>query len=459
MYGIIVLLIYATIMLGATLFFAKRKNNDSFHVADRNIGTVISALSIAATWIWAPSLFTSAEKAYTNGLPGLFWFLVPNVLCLIFFIPFAKKIRREMPAGITLSGYMKEKYNSEKVNKIYLFQLGSLSVLSTAVQLLAGSKILNMITGIPFWVLTIALAVIAYSYSQISGIKASVITDNLQIGFILLGCAILLPLTLKSGGGIGALFNGVSGHTGDFSRLFDGNGINVMLSFGLPTAIGLMSGPFGDQSFWQRAFAIKEKSIGKAFFIGALIFALVPLSLGAIGFIAAGSGFVANDVGMVNFEFIKSILPSWVLIPFLFMILSGLLSTVDSNLCSAASLTTDFKFKNNLKASKFTMVVLLLVAIAIANIPGLTVTHLFLFYGTLRASTLLPTVITLIGKKLTKNGVYYGVLSSLIVGLPIFAYGSIFNIAIYKTIGSLLTVLLSGIVATVITRREVRLCK
>lgn len=459
MYGIIVLLIYATIMLGATLFFARRKSNDSFHIADRNIGTVISALSIAVTWIWAPSLFTSAEKAYTNGLPGLFWFLVPNVLCLIIFIPFAKKIRREMPAGITLSGYMKEKYNSKRVNKIYLFQLSSLSVLSTAVQLLAGSKILNMITGIPFWTLTIILAVIAYSYSQISGIKASVITDNLQICFILLGCFILLPLTLKSCGGIGTLFKGVSGYTGDFLSLFDKNGISVMLSFGLPTAIGLMSGPFGDQSFWQRTFAMKEKGIGKAFLLGALIFALVPLSLGAIGFIAAGSGFIANDVGMVNFEFIKSILPSWALIPFLFMLLSGLLSTVDSNLCSAASLTTDFKFENNLKASKSTMVVLLLIAIAIANIPGLTVTHLFLFYGTLRASTLLPTVMTLIGKKLTKNGVYYGVLSALIVGLPIFAYGSIFNIAIYKTIGSLLTVLLSGIVATVITRREVTLCK
>lgn len=459
MYGIIVLLIYAAIMLGATLFFAKRKNNDSFHVADRNIGTAISALSIAATWIWAPSLFTSAEKAYINGLPGLFWFLVPNVLCLIIFIPFAKKIRREMPAGITLSGYMKEKYKSKKVNGIYLFQLGSLSVLSTAVQLLAGSKILNMITGIPFWLLTIILAVIAFSYSQISGIRASVITDNLQIIFILLGCFLLLPLAIKASGGIGTLVQGLSGHTGDFSSLFDKNGMTVMLSFGLPTAIGLLSGPFGDQSFWQRAFSIKEKCIGKAFFIGALIFALVPICLGGIGYVAAGSGFIANDVGMVNFEFIKSILPAWVLIPFLFMILSGLLSTVDSNLCSAASLTTDFEAKNNLKASKLTMIILLVVAVATANIPGLTVTHLFLFYGTLRASTLLPTIFTLCHKKLTESGVFYGILSSLIIGLPVFAYGSIFNIAIYKTIGSLLTVLLSGIIAIVMSGKGVQKCK
>ena len=459
MYGIIVLLIYSAIMLGATLFFAKRKNNDSFHVANRNLGTIISAFSIAATWIWAPSLFTSAEKAYTSGLPGLFWFLVPNVLCLLFFIPFAKKIRKQMPEGITLSGYMKEKYNSKKVNGIYLFQLGSLSVLSTAVQLLAGSKILNMITGIPFWLLTIILAVIAFSYSQISGIKASVITDNIQIGFILLGCAVLLPLALKATGGVTPLLEGLKGHTGEFSSLFDSKGIDIMISFGLPTAIGLISGPFGDQSFWQRVFSIKEKSIGKSFVIGALIFALVPLSLGAIGFIAAGSGFAATDAGMVNFEFIKSILPTWVLIPFLFMILSGLLSTVDSNLCSAASLTTDFRCRNNLKTSKGVMIVLLLVAVLIANIPGLTVTHLFLFYGTLRASTLLPTIITLCRKKITANGVFYGVLSSLIIGLPVFAYGSILNIAIYKTIGSLLTVLLSGIIAVVMIRKAVQKCK
>lgn len=459
MYGIIVLVIYAAIMLSATLFFAKIKANDSFHVADRNLGTIISALSIAATWIWAPSLFTSAEKAYTNGLPGLFWFLVPNVICLILFIPFAKKIRLEMPAGITLSGYMKEKYNSSKVNGIYLFQLGSLSVLSTAVQLLAGSKILNMITGIPFWALTILLAIIAFSYSQISGLRASVITDNLQIVFILLGCFLLLPLTIKSSGGIKTLFYGLSGLTGDFSSLFDKNGINVMLSFGLPTAIGLLSGPFGDQSFWQRAFSIKEKNIGKSFLLGALIFALVPICLGGIGFVAAGLGFIANDAGMVNFEFIKSMLPAWVLIPFLFMILSGLLSTVDSNLCSAASLTTDLAYKNNLKVSKLTMAVLLIIAIAIANIPRLTVTHLFLFYGTLRASTLLPTVMTLAGKKLSKNGVYYGILSSLLIGLPVFAYGSLFNIAVYKTAGSLLTVLLSGVVAITMSRQEAQKCK
>lgn len=86
------------------LFTNKSKNTESFHVADRKIGTTIGAMSIAATWIWAPSLFVSAEKAYTSGVPGIFWFLVPNVICLVIFIPFAKRIREQYPDGITLTG-------------------------------------------------------------------------------------------------------------------------------------------------------------------------------------------------------------------------------------------------------------------------------------------------------------------------------------------------------------------
>lgn len=141
MNGIMVLVAYAVLMIVATIVFAKRdKDSDSFYVGNRNMGTVSSAMSIAATWIWAPALFTSAEKAYLNGVPGLFWFLVPNILCLLIFIPFAKRIRKEMPNGITLSGYMHEKYRSEKVKGVYLFQLTMLTVLSTAVQLLAGAR-------------------------------------------------------------------------------------------------------------------------------------------------------------------------------------------------------------------------------------------------------------------------------------------------------------------------------
>ena len=75
MYGFIVLAAYTALMLAVTVCLSRKsKTAESFHVADRKIGMVRSAMSIAATWIWAPALFTSAEKAYTNGWPGQrFW--------------------------------------------------------------------------------------------------------------------------------------------------------------------------------------------------------------------------------------------------------------------------------------------------------------------------------------------------------------------------------------------------
>jgi len=450
MYGLIVLLLYTALMLGATFLLSRKsKTAGSFHVADRSLGLFQSAMSIAATWIWAPALFTSAEKAYTQGWPGLFWFLVPNVLCLLVFAPFAQRIRAQMPQGVTVSGYMAERYRSKPVHGVYLFELSALTVLSTAVQLLAGAKILSAVTGWPFWLLTVVLALIAFSYSQYSGIRASVLTDALQMLLMLGCCALLAPLALR-GNGADSLVRGLAGFTGEFTRLLDKNGLTVLLGFGLPSAIGLLAAPFGDQCFWQRAFSIRKDKMGKAFRLGALLFAVVPLSMGLLGFVAAGSGFGAADSGMVGFELVQSLFPAWVMLPFLFMLVSGLLSTVDSNLCAAASLTSDFG--GGMKAAKGSM--LLVLAVLIANIPGLTVTGLFLVYGALRSTTMLPTVLTLKGKKLSAHGVFLGVLASLLIGMPIFIVGTITGSAVLKTTGSLCAVLLSGIVSLALSRRR-----
>ena len=461
MYGFIVLTVYAIIMLCATVFLTKRETvAEKFHVGDRDMGTLQSAMSVAATWIWAPALFVSAEKAYANGFVGLFWFLVPNVLCLILFIPFAKRIRERMPKGISLAGFMWEQYHSEKVKGIYLFQLGSLSVLSTGVQLLAGGKILSTITGIPMLPMTILLAAIAYSYSQFSGIKASVLTDAAQMTIMLAVCAVLIPWALSMPGNITAMQQGITGVTGEYTSLFSESGMKVLLGFGIPTAIGLFAGPFGDQCFWQRAFSIKENKIRRAFSLGALLFAIVPLSMGVLGFVAAGKGFSPNDTGIVNFELVAQLFPKWVMVPFLFMVVSGLLSTVDSNLCAISSLSAELRCvsrMNNagkMKAAKLSMLAILAMGILIANIPGVTVTHLFLFYGTLRSATLLPTVFTLTSVKASARGVFVGIILSLCCGLPLFAYGNIYGIAQYKTFGSLLTVLTAGVASCIITRME-----
>lgn len=454
MYGLVVLVIYTIVMLAVTkLFSARTLTTETFHIADRKIGIFQGAMSIAATWIWAPALFTSAEKAYVNGWPGLFWFLAPNVLCLLLFIPFARRIRNQMPQGVTLSAYMAQKYQSKAVHGIYLLALVALSVLSTAVQLLAGAKILATITGWPFWILTLALALIAFAYAQYSGIKASVLTDSLQMLFMLLFAALFVPLAWQKTGGLANLLNGLAGFSGEYTALWDANGLQIFLAFGLPGAVGLLAAPFADQCFWQRAFAIREERLASAFKLGSILFALVPLAMGMLGFMAAGTCYVAQDNGLVNFELISSLLPDWAMLPFLFMVISGLLSTVDSNLCAVASLTSDFNL--NLREAKAAMLALLAAAIAIANIPGLGVTDLFLVYGALRATTMLPTVLTLLARPLKAGAVFAGIVSAMLIGIPLFVIGLLVGNVMLQTVGSLCALLLSGLISLVGSSRKV----
>lgn len=58
------------------------------------------------------------------------------------------------------------------------------------------------------------------------------------------------------------------------------------------------------------------------------------------------------------------------------------------------------------------------------------------------------------GKRLSSNGVFAGIVASLVIGLPVFAIGNIADLSAYKTAGSLLTVLLSGMVALAASRKE-----
>ncbi|MCI5165466.1 MAG: hypothetical protein D3903_05090 [Candidatus Electrothrix sp. GM3_4] len=91
------------------------------------------------------------------------------------------------------------------------------------------------------------------------------------------------------------------------------------------------------------------------------------------------------------------------------------------------------------------MVLLCCAALLIANLPGMKFLYLFLFYGTLRASTLLPTVMTLLKKNIPEPAIFFGILCAILVGLPLFAWGNFNGLVLWKVVSALLTVGISGV--------------
>jgi len=191
-------------MLTKNLSFSKAQ----YLLANRRLKFWESSFSISATWIWAPALFVSAFQAYTNGWIGLFWFLIPNILCLLLFSMFAVKIKNQLPDGYTLSQFMAQRYSS-RVQKMYWVTLVGLTVCAFAVQLLAGGALIASLTGIPYLWATIILALIPLTYSLAFGLKASVITDFVKM-IMILGIGIfLIPMAITAGGGIDTVLAGL----------------------------------------------------------------------------------------------------------------------------------------------------------------------------------------------------------------------------------------------------------
>ena len=217
---------------------------------------------------------------------------------------------------------------------------------------------------------------------------------------------ITVPLLVTKTGGIESIINGLGGINKDYLTI-SLKSWDLFLNFGLTTTIGLLSGPIGDQSFWQRTFSMNKNNIKKAYIKAAIIFAIIPLLMAVIGFSAAGIGFIPKDTGIVNLEYIIAYLsPSFITL-FVIMLVSGLSSTLDSNLCAISSIIA-VELKGDIKRnSRIGMILLTIAGLLIANVPNMPIVTLFLIYGVLRTSVFAGTVTTILSNTPIKKVIYF----------------------------------------------------
>ena len=454
--GYIFLAIFGLAMFLITKYFSKNTNKENFLVANRKVDWFIGGTSIAASWIWAPALFISVQIAFQMGLAGIFWFTVPNILALAVFAILAPKIRKRLPQGYTLPQYIKQRFNSKRVHKMYLFPYCFYQLMAVTVQLFAGGSLLSLLTGIPLIIAMPILAVISLSYTLLSGLKASVITDFVQLGFIFIIGIIIIPMAINAGG-----ITGVQAITGSAitETAVDGNFLlekvkeilnpEVAFSFGIVTAIGLLAGAISDQQYWQRSFAIKKNHLKKAFIFGAILFGIVPIALSTLGFIAADQGITVPegiDISMIGVQTVATLLPQWAVFLFVIMLLAGLSSTLDSGLSAFSSLwVTDIAKPTSetsaIRHARFAMILIsvlgLAVALAVNYIPNFGLQHLWWIFNTIAACVMVPTVLSLFKRNLSEKGVFYGILTAFVLGIPLFIYGNIINSAVWIVSSSL----------------------
>ena len=169
--------------------------------------------------------------------------------------------------------------------------------------------------------------------------------------------------------------------------------------------------------------------------IASFIFIVVPIMMGLLGFVGAGSGMEITDVGTTNAQVIANFLPGIASIIFMFIVFSGLIAILDSQFASIANMTGHDvynKFKTN-KAkgqeivwARYGMLALAAVGLIVANIPGMTLMWLFLFFAVLRASVWLPSMISILKPHwINEKGMFWGIVIAASIGEVLFVLGKL----------------------------------
>lgn len=110
------------------------------------------------------AVLTSAAVTYTWGISGLFWFVVPNGLAIMLLAPFALHLRKKLPAGYTITQFIKERFNNPAATAAVLAVIVFTAGMSILLNALGAVIVLNTIYGIqPLAILLVALVIIPFT--------------------------------------------------------------------------------------------------------------------------------------------------------------------------------------------------------------------------------------------------------------------------------------------------------
>ena len=102
------------------------------------------------------------------------------------------------------------------------------------------------------------------------------------------------------------------------------------------------------------------------------------------------------------------------------------------------------------------MLSLAVIALIIANWPGITMLTIFLFFGVMRATVWWPMMLHLINPAwISERGIFWGVVLAFLIGFPMFVYGRMLGGGAEWTMtGTLISIFGSGVIAAIISYME-----
>ena len=375
---IIVITFLAGIFWFGSSFYKWIRNPDDFYVAGRRLTPFILAATLTATNISLYSFVGVSGTAYKHGISIIWQTWTGNmalVLAGLFIIPIMRRLKiRTIPELLEL------RYNGVVrllVSVLWVFRLA----FWLGVVLYAGVSAAQQITGIAsftFWVFLFSIIIILYT--MLGGMWSIVFTDAIQFFLMMLGVLIILPVSMYAVGWWPGLVAKIQpGHLDLISLGGRYNWKFVLAIWFLGIQWACL-----DQGLLQRTFSARStKVVVKGMVWSGII--TTPFA-----FLWVTPGLVASILypGLDKPEFavptiIVQLIPTVILGVILCGLLASQMSTIDSNIGSAATLFSNDIYTRFIKRKATTKETLRIIRVATiaTGVIMIAVSYLVPFLG------------------------------------------------------------------------------
>lgn len=449
-YSLLVGLGVATLVAAIIIRRLLVRNTHDFIISDRKIGFGFGVGSVISVWTWSMAVMMTSAMTFEWGLSGLFWFVVPNGLAVMMLIPFTRVLRRQMPNGYTISEFTKNRFKQSGVaTSIVTLTMVFGIVLEILINLKGASVVMSTIFNIDWTYAALVGLISVLVYSYFGGLWTSVMTATINLLMITVPAAIIVSLAFDQAPG-GA--HAVVAKVGEVNP----ENLSVLrwdaaAGFGITLAFGIFAAAIADQTFWQKAWAIKSEYVNRTFLWAGALFYPIPIALGTLGLIGIAYGLNVSDIGgdsaAIGPYLISHLgLPFFIIIGYVLMILGACYSTIDgagSALSSIVAVDIVKRFAPRTAESRLFVITKIstliggLVAFGIV-LSGVDFTTLVLTTYALKTSILLPLVLAILWPRTNTIGFVGGIVLAILIGMPLrHVYGDL--------VGTLSIVAISGL--------------
>ncbi|MBU2957666.1 sodium:solute symporter family protein [Paracoccus sp. 1_MG-2023] len=406
----------------------KRENADNYMTAGNQVGFGISAASMTATWIWAASLYASATSGYTYGISGPIHYGLWGALMILFIYPFGRRIRSLAPEAHTLAEILHARHGrSSQLILAGSNVLGSL--LSLTSNFIAGGALIAMLSPLSFSAGILMIATGVLLYTLWSGVRASILTDFIQVCAMLGAVVIIVPAVFFAAGGPEIFVSGAVNLTASQQDFFSSE---AFFNQGAPYIAAVLAYAIGNQTIAQRLFAVREDKIKQTFVTATIGYGATVIGVGVMGVLALYLGIdpANGDTNNLIPQLASIYLGPVLLCVFFVMIIGSLASTADSDLAAMSSIVmTDIYGRNiagegdadprkMLLIGRMTMIVASGAALFFAS-AQFNILELLVLVGAIWGALVFPVIASFYWSRVSNRAFTVSVLAALAAFFPV----------------------------------------